>query len=143
MTGPVSITTASSSRIEEPPEAPEPAPEAPRPRLLKRRLRSESREPSAAPVPPPPAPKPTTPVVEPESEELVKEEIVELPRPRVSLYFLPSLPGGSKRIIVLASSYSSDALRQALLLKFWGWMIPVHLSTQSLFLRGHRNRLLH
>ncbi|KAF8609331.1 hypothetical protein BDV93DRAFT_140859 [Ceratobasidium sp. AG-I] len=84
ITGPVSVTTASTSRIEELPEVSEPAPEPPRPRLLKRRLRSESREPSAAPVPPPPAAAPVVPVAIPEGEEPVKaESVIEPPRPRL------------------------------------------------------------
>lgn len=96
------MTTASASRVEEPPEAPEPTPEQHRPRLLKRRRRSESREPSAAPVPPPPAAKPIVSVAEPETVEHVKAESVdEPPRPRVSPHFPSRLARERSQLTVL------------------------------------------
>ncbi|KAG8680328.1 hypothetical protein FRC08_016382, partial [Ceratobasidium sp. 394] len=81
VTGPLSSVAPTASGVQEPSEVAEPAPEASRPRLLKRRLREQSGEPSVTPpaVPEPPvAPAPTG--AEANVEPLKEESVVEPPR---------------------------------------------------------------
>ncbi|KAG9103282.1 hypothetical protein FRC06_011519 [Ceratobasidium sp. 370] len=81
VTGPLSSVAPTASEVQELSEVAEPAPEAPRPRLLKRRLREQSREPSAEPpaaTEPPVAPAPTS--TEASVEPLKEEPVVEPPR---------------------------------------------------------------
>jgi hypothetical protein len=85
----------STSGIQEPPE---PVSEAPRPRLLKRRLRSQSREPSAAP--PPALEEPPAPVSAEASVELIKEELASEPPRRVSHPFTSAWCNINSRIPV-------------------------------------------
>ncbi|KAG9127348.1 hypothetical protein FRC07_014758 [Ceratobasidium sp. 392] len=81
VTGPLSSVAPSGSGVQEPSEVAEPVPEAPKPRLLKRRAREPSQEPSAAPQAasePPIASAP--PDAGPSVEPLKEESVVEPPR---------------------------------------------------------------
>ncbi|KAG8695804.1 hypothetical protein FRC09_008921, partial [Ceratobasidium sp. 395] len=82
--GPLSSVAPSGSGVQEPSEVAEPAPEVPRPRLLKRRAREQSQEPSGAPLEPPAAPNPTAAPaaidVEDNAEPLKEEPAMEPPK---------------------------------------------------------------